>query len=113
MIGLKYGDFDLQANGVTTTDTDLYSAPQNAVQADDLAEADGSLIVQQRYKSKTFTITGRLRTDTVALTDQLIDTFKIAMSRKNQAFDIDYAGGIRRYLATAQNIIITRGVPLP
>lgn len=108
MIGVSYGDFNLQADGVTVTGTDVYSAPTNNIQADPLAERDGALIVKQQFGKKTFTVEGYIRKDTIIELEAALDTFKLAMSKKNQGFDIDYAGGIRRYLASAQNNIISR-----
>ncbi|WP_298585123.1 phage tail domain-containing protein [uncultured Kocuria sp.] len=108
MIGLKYGAFDLQANGFRVTDTDIYSAPTNRIQADPLAERDGALIVKQQYDSKTFTVEGWFRKSTIAEVEQARDEFMRAMGAKNQALDIDYAGGVRRYLASAQNVILSR-----
>lgn len=118
MIGLKFGNFNLQSGGVTktgadglgvtVTGTDVYSAPQNKIQADTLAESDGALIVKQQYTSKTFSVEGYLRADTIAALEALIDRFKVAMSQKNQGFDLDYAGGVRRYLASYQNMIIAK-----
>lgn len=106
MIGVKFGDFDMQANGVTTTATDVYSAPPNDIQADELPEADGAVVVKQRFTSKTFSVEGYLSADTRAELEALMDDFKQAMSVRNQAFDIDYAGGIRRYLCNAKNVMI-------
>lgn len=111
MIGVAFGSFDMQADGVTVTATDVYSAPPNEIQAVELAERDGALIVQQRYQSKRFTVEGHIQKDTVSELESALDAFKTAMSIKNQAFDIDYAGGLRRYLASAENIIISRAAP--
>lgn len=108
MRGLKYGSFDLQSGGVTTVDADVDSAPTNTIQADNLAERDGALVVKQQYSSKPFTISGNLRADTPDLLDALLDTFKAAMAKKKQPFDIEHAGGIRRYLGSARNVTITR-----
>lgn len=108
MIGVVFGEFDMQSSGVTVTDTNIYSAPQNRIQADALAETDGALIVKQQYQPKTFTVDGILRADTIALFESLLDGFKVAMSRKNQGLDIDYAGGTRRWLASYQNMVITK-----
>lgn len=111
MIGVSYGDFNMQTNGVTVTGTDVYSAPTNNIQADELAERDGALIVKQQFQKKTFTVEGIIRKTTIVELEQALDTFKLAMSKKNQGFDVDYAGGIRRYLASAQNNIISqRGI---
>lgn len=108
---MKFGAFNLQdpANGVWVTDTDIYSSPENNIQADNLAETDGALIVRQQYSSKPFTVSGVLRKDTIGELEQLIDTFKAAMAVKNQAFDLEYSGDIRRYLASAKSVTVARG----
>ncbi|KUM39022.1 phage tail domain-containing protein [Arthrobacter sp. EpRS71] len=108
MIGVKFGDFNLQANGVVVTNTDVYSAPVNKIQADPLAERDGALVVKQQYDSKTFSIEGYIRKDSIASLEMMMDTFKLAMSQKNKPFDIDYAGSTRRYLASARNSILSK-----
>lgn len=108
MIGVKYGSFDMQANGYRVTDTDVYSSPENRIQADSLAESDGALVVKQQFTSKTFKVEGWFRGNTIAESESMMDAFKTAMSVKNQVFDIDYAGGIRRYLASAQNVILAK-----
>lgn len=108
MIGLKYGSFNLQADGFRVTGTDIYSAPTNKIQADQLAERDGSLIVKQQYDSKTFTVEGWFRKSSIAEAEQARDELMCAMAVKNQALDIDYAGGVRRYLASPQNVIVSR-----
>lgn len=108
MIGFKFGLFNLQdpANGVWVTKTNVYSAPTNDIQADALANRDGAYVVKQTYRSKTFQVEGVLRSSTRAGLEQLMDTFKTVMAQKNQAFDVDYAGGIRRFLANATTVII-------
>lgn len=110
MIGAKFGAFNMQdpAAGIWVTETDVYSSPTNSIQADAMAETDGSLVVKQRYLSKTFKVEGILRKDSIEELEMLMDVFKAAMGARNQAFDIDYAGDIRRYLANAQNVIVTR-----
>ncbi len=107
MIGIKYGSFDMQANGCRVTGTDLYSMPDNNIQADSLAERDGVLITQQLLKSKSIKVEGLLRCDTRTQLEQLRDTFLLAMSQKNQALDVDYAGGTRRWLASAESVILS------
>lgn len=112
MKGVSYGGFDMQANGVRTVETpDLYNAPENNIQADALAERDGSLIVKQQFGSKSFTVNGYLRATSDAALESLMDTFKQAMAVKNQPFDIDHAGSVRRYLGSARNDIISRQGP--
>lgn len=108
MKAVAYGDFNMQADGVRVIDTDVYSAPPNKIQADALAERDGALVTQQQFDSKPFNVSGILKKDTQAELEDLMDVFKEAMARKNQAFDIEHGSGTRRYLASAQNIIVSR-----
>lgn len=112
MKAVKYGSFDMQSGGVTVVETpDLYSAPTNNIQADELAERDGALVVKQQYGKKNFTVNGYLRSTTAAGLEVLMDAFKAAIAQKNQPFDIDHAGSIRRYLGSAVNDIISRSGP--
>jgi len=108
MRAIKFGAFDMQANGVFVVDTDVDSAPTNNIQADELAERDGALVVKQQYTSKPFTVTGYLRKNTPEELDTLMDVFKGAMAIKSQPFDIEHAGSVRRYLASVKNNILTR-----
>jgi hypothetical protein len=103
MRGIKFGSFNMQTGGCTVTGTDVFSAPTNDIQADELAEDDGSVIVKQRYKSKAFIVEGWLRATTQMAFDALRDSFKLAMAQRNQAFDIDYGSSTRRYLGNASN----------
>ncbi|WP_241473762.1 phage distal tail protein [Mycolicibacterium neoaurum] len=111
MIGLKYGAYVLQNppyNWVHATD--VYSSPESAVQAETLAEADGALVVQQKYRPKSFSMEGIIRRESRAELKAAIDEFKLAMAVKNQAFDVDEVGDgdIRRYLSYATNVIVAR-----
>ncbi len=108
MISVKYGSLDMQANGMTVTDSDVYSTPKKDVQTEKLAETDGSIIVKTTYESKIFTVNGYMQAADIPTLDALIDTVKAALNLEAQNFDIDYAGSTRRYVATADNIMISR-----
>lgn len=108
---IKYGAFNMQADGVTVVETDVLSAPTNKIQADSLAERDGALVVKQQYESKTFSVRGTIKKSSATALEMMLDTFKGAMAIKSQPFDISHAGGIRRYLASAQNITLSQQGP--
>lgn len=108
MTGLRFDNFSLQGNGVFTTDTDVYSAPARALAAEKLADADGAVIVKTSLEPKVFTCEGWLEAPTIAELDRLIDSFKRELNKQNQHFDLDYAGTIRRYVATPRNVVISR-----
>ena len=54
MTGLVFDVFSLQGNGVYTTDTDVFDAPQLNIQDERLAESDGSVIVRTSLDPKVF-----------------------------------------------------------
>src|SRR3954451_23038170 len=108
MIAVSYGTLDLQSGGICVTDTDVDSPPKNRVQAEGLAEADGSVIVKESYESKTFKVEGYLKATSISGLDSLLDTFKTALNVKPADFDIDHAGSTRRFVATPQNLTISR-----
>jgi len=108
MTGILFDVFSLQGNGVYTIKTDVYSAPPITIQDEKLAQADGSVIVKKQLAPKVFTCDGYMQMDTTANLDLLLDTFKRALNKQEQNFDIDYAGSTRRYTATPRNMIISR-----
>lgn len=107
LVAMNFGGFNLQSGQVLVHETDVYSPPRNNVQADKLAGADGAVIVKTAFEPKTFQIAGRLRTNSREETENLINTFNTALMQPNQAFDIQFGGDVRRYVATAQNIMIS------
>lgn len=114
MISVNFGSYAMQdiANGRVVFDMPgYYDSPKNVIQADSLAEDDGALVVKQQYASKSWTVLGRIRSDTVANLESAWNDFKVAMAVKNQAFDVDYAGTTRRYLANAVNVVATKRDP--
>ncbi|KSZ59659.1 hypothetical protein Z045_05670 [Rhodococcus pyridinivorans KG-16] len=106
-IPVTYGPYSLQTTNVRTTRTNVFSAPRNNIQADKLAESDGAVIVKAQLEPKIFTVEGILRTDSIEATQHLMDQFKAALSVPNQALDIQYAGDTRRFISTAQNIMLS------
>lgn len=94
---------------VFTTDTpDYFNAPPINIQAETLAESDGASIVKRKLDPKTFKMNGYMQTADTPSLDLLIDSFKRALNKQNQNFDLAYGGSIRRHTATPQNIIISR-----
>jgi hypothetical protein len=73
-----------------------------------LARERGSIIVDTNYQSKIIQIEGNITGSSPADLENKIDTFKELMSRELKNLDIDYAGGTRRYKATANATQINR-----
>ncbi len=109
MINASYGSLNMQTGGITVTDSpDLYNAAKKTVQTEKLSETDGSIIVKSTYESKIFTLNGYMQAADIPTLDALIDTFKAALNLEAQPMNIDYAGSTRSYIATADNIVISR-----
>jgi len=108
MTGITFDSYNLNGDGVYTTDTDVFSAPPINISAESLAESDGSVIVKRRIDPKVFQCEGYMVADTTEALDDLIDVFKTALNKQGQNFDIDYSGTTRRYVATPRNIVISR-----
>lgn len=108
MIGVRFDVLSLQDSGIHTVSSDVYSAPQLRVQDEKLADADGSVIVKTSLEPKVFSCEGYMQADTISALDSLIDSFKQGLNKRDQNFDIDYAGSTRRYVATPRNIVISR-----
>lgn len=73
-----------------------------------LAKERGSIIVDTNYQAKTIQIEGIITGSSQADLESKVDAFKELMSREMKNLDIDYAGGIRRYKATAGQVSINR-----
>lgn len=111
IISVSYGSYVMQSptdGRIVTRLPGLDDAPPNRIQSDTLAEADGALVVKQQYGSKPFSAVGVVRKDSIPEMEREMDAFKVAMSSKNQAFDVDFGGGKRRWLANAKNLTIAR-----
>jgi phage-related protein len=109
MIGVLFDSYDMQANGVTVSETNIFDAPKRSVQDVRLAEADGSIIVKTTYDPKRATLDGYLLADTPSELKTLIDTFKRNMNKTNVFLDIiEEDDSTRRYLATTTNIMVSR-----
>lgn len=73
-----------------------------------LARQRGAHLLNAEYKAKIFRVTGTITGADRATLEANVDEFKELMSRQEKNLDIEYAGGTRRYVATAQSINIDR-----
>lgn len=76
------------------------SAPERALTLLELAREDGSILVAEKYGTKTITLIGYLVGTSKSDLETKIDSFKELFSRKEKNLDIDWESGTRRYVAT-------------
>jgi phage-related protein len=79
------------------------SLPDRALAILKIARNDGVIIISDTYNQKIIEVRGILKGDSQTDLEQKIDTFTELISRTAKNLDIGYAGGTRRYIATAIN----------
>lgn len=113
-INVQYNATSLQTATQTVNNISHDNLPNKNNSVFALARQNLSKITASLYPQKTITIEGQIFGSSVSALETALDTFKAAMTpAANTAnLDIDYAGGTRRYVATVQNLSITRGEAL-
>lgn len=87
--------------GIIANVIDHTDAPDMAMNILAIANANKSSIGDMDSPSKPVAIAGAIKGSSQVDLDQRIDAFKGALRGKNKNLDINYAGSIRRYIATA------------
>lgn len=105
---ISYGGNSLQTANITVSNIDEGSLPSRKVNIYELDHADASKVPSFSWPSKTITVTGSLRSTSVAAMDSLQDTFKSYLDGREKSLDIDYAGSTRRYIATVTGMPLVR-----
>lgn len=94
--------------GVTTSSIEHENLANKNANTYALAHANKSVLPFVNYPSRQITIKGYIKGSSIADCDARIDAFKAYFNKKDGNLDIGYAGGTRRYIATAQGIDINR-----
>ena len=74
----------------------------------ELARQRGAHLLSAQYKQKRFTMSGTIKGDNKEDLEANIDTFKALMDLESKNLDIEYAGGTRRFVATAARCEVSR-----
>lgn len=106
-----YNGQSLQTENITVNNIIHDSIPRKKQNMYQLTRSNRSAITNHQYHDKQITIEGQIIGTSIADLDARIDAFKTAMTPKlNVAnLDIEYSSGIRRYFATIENTMISRG----
>lgn len=106
--GISFDTNSLQTTTIFTQDIQHGSIPvKNAVLAN-LAHANASTIPFINYPNKLINIAGTITGASISALDTALDTFRSYFTAQDKNLDIDYAGGTRRYIATATAVDIQR-----
>lgn len=94
--------------GIFISAIDHVSLPTKDAAMLPLANTNASVIPYVGYPNKGINISGVIVGSTNADLDSRIDSFKAYFNGKDKNLDITYSSGTRRYIATANRIVVTR-----
>lgn len=94
--------------GIITNSIEHTDLPEKVMSLYAKAAVNGSVISGINYPSRKITIAGVIKGSTQDDLDSRIDTFKTYFNGQDKNLDIDYAGGTRRYVATANVVSVVR-----
>jgi len=109
---ISYDGNSLQTASITTDKVSHVNSPEKNAKLYPLAHANRNARPYVGYNGKTIKQTGTLKASSVAALDALCDTFKSYFNGQDKNLDIGFAGGTRRYIATAQTPIINNDMGL-
>lgn len=84
------------------------SLPAKTVAQFVLAHANRSTIPYVQYPNRPITIKGTINGSSIADLDARVDAFKYIFLGTDKNLDIDYAGSVRRFIATVNTIAVDR-----
>lgn len=107
---ILYNTVDLNTATIITSDVDDGGAGERGLSMFSLVNANGAVITDSIYNTKTINITGLLKSTTLAGLEALIDTFHAIFTVRDKNLDIGYGVSTRRYICTAKDVNIKRPV---
>lgn len=105
---VTFNGLSLQSTNIFVNDIDDGSLPTRQVSIFTLAHANASKVPYDSFPTKTISVKGTMRSDTIANFDTLLDTFKASLVGVEKNLDVDYAGTTRRYIATVNSMTLSR-----
>lgn len=105
---ISFNNNSLQTATILTDTIDHESLPTKNAQVYNLGHANKSVIPYISYPSKQITISGTIFADDIPSLDNALDMFRGYFIGTARNLDIGYGTGTRRYIATANQVSITR-----
>lgn len=100
--GLDFAVYGL----VITRVRGLHGRTRLVTQREPRASADGEVSVSHRFTGKQVVLEGFLKRDTLEELEQAIDDLNAVLGGPERVLDITYGSGWRRFIATADNVVI-------
>lgn len=109
MISIDYDSYNMQANGVTTSNIQgLYGAPPRDLQIENIAGADGGVLVDSKFRPRTISVSGTITGATQLELETRITLFNRAMNKVEKELRIEDEGSFIVYTATPGVIQVER-----
>lgn len=99
---------DIQSSNFVLKTITHDGSPNQSVQLQKIARRDGQKLISASFEPKTITIAGTVKGSTMADLEYQLDRIKRLCSLSNSKLDIEYAGGVRRYIVTSTSFAVTR-----
>lgn len=108
MIGFDFAGLDLQAQGITVTETNAFGAPEKESKIIDLARRHGSVKVYERLKDRRITLGGAVNLGTQDDLVNAMDILKGFLLFGTGNLNVTDGTRLRRWIADCENMNISR-----
>lgn len=102
-VSLSLNGNSLQSTNVVVATVGEDSSPPIDLETLKVSRFDGEKLLGSQFQPKIIVITGRVKGSSLSDMEHQLDTFKKNVTVVNGRFDIEYAGGIRRFLVSTQS----------
>lgn len=110
MKSMVFKGFNLQtAPYKVIRESGLLDSPVRDIISYELARSDNAVSVFRRYKSRSYTLSGNIISDTEADLEGAIDTLKLSLLNQVGDLVVGWGTGFRHFSSECQNVAIGRG----
>lgn len=109
MIGVIYDSFNMQTGGVTvSTINGVYGAPPIDLQIENIAGADGGVLVDRKYRPRPIVLQGHITSETQLELETSIQQLNRALNKEEKSLQIEDEGTYTVFTATPAVVSIER-----
>lgn len=106
MIEILYDSYSINSDGIHVTSLGAYSTPPKDIQIEDLAGADGGLLVQAHYRPREIPVEGVIMSESAIGLESRIQDFKRALNKKDKELKISDEGEYSTWRAATPSMLI-------
>lgn len=106
-IAISFDGVSLQTSNIICEKIEHEDVTSRKLNYQKLGRREGAKYVSEDFDVKIIRVSGIIKDTTAAGLEQQIDNLKEVLNRKEKNLDIEYAGGTRRYIASASLLLDT------